>query len=186
MKRIVVFASGSGSNTVAIINYFKEKLTAEVVAVFSNKQNAKVLEKAENLGVKTYVFGQNEVENGWLHREILSLKPDLIVLAGYLWKFPTDIITDFPNKIVNIHPALLPNYGGKGMYGIHVHTAVLANKDEYSGITVHFVNENYDEGATIFQAQVLVNDCKTPEEIAQKVLQLEHKHYPEVIEKLLV
>lgn len=185
MKRIIVFASGSGSNAVAIINYFREKKSAEVVAVFSNNPQAKVLEKSQDLGIKTVVFGRDEVQNGELFRLVSLEKPDLIVLAGFLWKFPSDIIEAFPNKIVNIHPALLPKYGGKGMYGLNVHRAVLENKDEKSGISIHFVNNNYDEGAIVFQAEVAVNDCLSAEEIAAKVLELEHKHFPEIIEKLL-
>ena len=146
---------------------------------------AKVLEKASNLQVSTSIFSKEDLNKGKVLPEINKFHPDLIVLAGFLLKFPEDIIAEYPNKIVNIHPALLPKYGGKGMYGMNVHRTVLENKDSHSGISIHFVNENYDEGAMIFQAQVEVNDCKTAEEIAVKVQELEHIHFPHIIEKLM-
>lgn len=185
MKKIILFASGSGSNAENIIRYFQEKKTAETVAVFSNNPNAKVLEKATNLQVPTYVFTKDELNTGKVLEIIADLKPDLIVLAGFLLKFPDNIVAEYPNKIINIHPALLPKYGGKGMYGMNVHRSVLDNKDTLSGISIHYVNENYDEGAMIFQAQVLVDNCTTPEEIALKVQELEHVHFPQIIDKLL-
>ncbi len=185
MKRIILFASGSGSNAENIIKYFQEKKTAEVVAVFSNNPAAKVLEKASNLQVETYIFTKEELNSGEVLKKTDHFQPDLIVLAGFLWKFPNDIVAAYPDKIINIHPALLPKYGGKGMYGMNVHRAVLENKDSHSGISIHFVNENYDEGAMIFQAEVAVDNCQTAEEIAVKVQELEHIHFPEVIEKLL-
>lgn len=185
MKKIILFASGSGSNAENIIKYFQEKKTAEVVAVFSNNPNAKVLEKASNLQVENYVFTKEELNLGKVLQKINEFQPDLIVLAGFLWKFPDDIVVAYPDKIINIHPALLPKYGGKGMYGMNVHKAVFENKDSHSGISIHFVNENYDEGAMIFQAEVLVENCQTAEEIAVKVQELEHIHFPEVIEKIL-
>ena len=185
MKRIILFASGSGSNAENIIKYFQEKKTAEVVAVFSNNPAAKVLEKASNLQVETYIFTKEELNSGEVLKKTDHFQPDLIVLAGFLWKFPNDIVAAYPDKIINIHPALLPKYGGKGMYGMNVHRAVLENKDSHSGISIHFVNENYDEGAMIFQAEVAVNNCQTAEEIAVKVQELEHIHFPEVIEKII-
>lgn len=185
MKRIILFASGSGSNAENIIKYFQEKKTAEVVAVFSNNPNAKVLEKASNLQVETYVFTKEDLNSGQVLLKTNQFQPDLIVLAGFLWKFPNDIVAAYPNKIINIHPALLPKYGGKGMYGINVHKAVLENKESHSGISIHFVNENYDEGAMIFQAEVLVENCQTPEEIAVKVQELEQIHFPLIIEKII-
>jgi len=185
MKKIILFASGSGSNAENIIKYFQEKKTAEVVAVFSNNPNAKVLEKASNLQVETYVFTKEELNSGKVLQKTNQFQPDLIILAGFLWKFPDDIVANYPNRIINIHPALLPKYGGKGMYGMNVHRRVFENKDSHSGISIHFVNENYDEGAMIFQAEVLVENCQTPEEIAIKVQELEHIHFPEVIEKIL-
>lgn len=185
MKRIILFASGSGSNAENIIKYFQEKKTAEVVAIFCNNPNAKVLEKASNLQVETYVFTKQDLNSGQVLLKTNQFQPDLIVLAGFLWKFPNDIVATYPNKIINIHPALLPKYGGKGMYGINVHRAVLENKESHSGISIHFVNENYDEGAMIFQAEVLVENCQTPEEIAVKVQELEQSHFPLIIEKIL-
>ncbi len=185
MKKIILFASGSGSNAEKIIKYFQEKKTAETVAVFSNNPKAKVLEKASNLDVPAYVFTKEELNNGKVLEKVKDLNPDLIVLAGFLWKFPDAIVHLYPNKIINIHPALLPKYGGKGMYGINVHKAVLENKDSHSGISIHYVNENYDEGAMIFQAEVVVDSCTTPEEIALKVQELEHVHFPRIIERLL-
>ncbi len=185
MKKIILFASGSGSNAENIIRYFQDKKTAETVAVFSNNPNAKVLEKAEKLGVPCYVFTKEELNTGKVLEQVMTLNPDLIVLAGFLWKFPTDIVTQYPNKIINIHPALLPKYGGKGMYGMNVHRAILENKESHSGISIHYVNENYDEGAMIFQAEVAVDSCTTPEEIAVKVQELEHLHFPQIINELL-
>lgn len=185
MKKIILFASGSGSNAENIIRYFQEKKTAETVAVFSNNPNAKVLEKAANLQVPAHIFTKEELNTGKVLEIIAGLKPDLIVLAGFLWKFPSDIVAKYPNKIINIHPALLPKYGGKGMYGMNVHKAILENKETHSGISIHYVNENYDEGAMIFQAEVEVSSCTTPEEIALKVQELEHLHFPQVIDRVL-
>jgi phosphoribosylglycinamide formyltransferase-1 len=131
------------------------------------------------------VFNKDQLYGSFVLDKINIINPDLIVLAGFLLKFPDHIIKEYSNKIVNIHPALLPNYGGKGMYGKHVHQAVLDNKEKETGISIHFVNENYDEGGIIFQKSVNIENCATPEEIAEKVHELEHKYFPEVIEKLL-
>lgn len=185
MRRIVIFASGAGSNAEKIILHFKNSSFVEVSAVFSNKADAGVLEIARKNGIKTIVFDKNDLLKGFVTEQINKISPDLIVLAGYLWKFPSDIIALYPNKIINIHPALLPKYGGKGMYGRFVHEAVLANQEKETGITIHFVNEHYDEGEYIFQQSVVVENCSTAEEIAQKVLELEHKYFPVVIEKLI-
>ena len=159
MKRIIIFASGSGSNAENIIKYFKANNLAEVTHVLSNNINAKVLDRANKHGVKALHFDRESFykSNDILHI-VKDAAPDLIVLAGFLWKFPENIINDFPNGIINIHPALLPNYGGKGMYGMNVHKAVVANNEEFSGITIHYVNENYDEGAVIFQAKTALTD----------------------------
>lgn len=185
MKKIILFASGSGSNAVNIIQYFQEKKTAEAVAVFSNNPEAKVLEKASKLNVPVHIFTKEELNTGKVLEKVKDLGPDLIILAGFLWKFPDDIVAAYPNKIINIHPALLPKYGGKGMYGMNVHRAVLENKESHSGISIHFVNENYDEGTLIFQAEVAVDSCTTAEEIALKVQELEHIHFPQVIDRFL-
>jgi phosphoribosylglycinamide formyltransferase-1 len=185
MKKIVLFASGNGSNAENIIRYFKDNPLLSIVGVFANNPQAKVLEKAKNHKVTTFVFDKNDLENGLVLEKLKSLQPDLIVLAGFLLKFPEHLIAAFPHKIINIHPALLPKYGGKGMYGMHVHKAILENQEKETGITIHYVNEQYDEGEFIYQTSVNIENCKTPEAIAAKVHQLEHEHFPEVIEKLL-
>ncbi|TGD58489.1 phosphoribosylglycinamide formyltransferase [Flavobacterium humi] len=185
MKKIVIFASGSGSNAEKIILHFKNNSQGNVVAVLSNNLHAKVLEKAENNDVPTVIFDKTALSDGTVLSKINEIQPDLIVLAGFLLKFPESIIAAYPNKIVNIHPALLPKYGGKGMYGMHVHKAVLENKETETGISIHYVNEHYDEGGIVFQATANIEKCQTPEEIAEIVHQLEHLHYPSVIEKLI-
>jgi phosphoribosylglycinamide formyltransferase-1 len=185
MKKIVIFASGSGSNAEKIILHFKNSTLGNVVAVFTNNLHAKVLERAENLDIRTQLFTREALNNGQVLEEIESIQPDLIVLAGFLLKFPENIIKEYPNKIINIHPALLPKYGGKGMYGIHVHQAILDNKESKTGITIHYVNEHYDEGGIIFQQSVNIEDCITAECIAEKVHTLEHEYFPITIEKLL-
>ncbi|HEX8575408.1 MAG TPA: phosphoribosylglycinamide formyltransferase [Flavobacterium sp.] len=185
MKKIVIFASGSGSNAENIIRYFLEQKTAQVIAVFSNNTAATVLDKAASYQVPTYVFDKEELNSSIILEKLQHLQPDLIVLAGFLLKFPASIIKAFPNRIINIHPALLPKFGGKGMYGIHVHKAVLENKEPETGITIHYVNEHYDEGEYIFQKSIPTATCVTPEAIALKVLELEHKYFPKVIEQLL-
>ena len=187
MKRIVIFASGSGTNAENIIKYFQERKSAEVTHVFSNKRSAKVLKRAYDLNVRSLYFDKasfydtNEVLN-----ILKDATPDLIVLAGFLWIFPKKIIDAFPNKVINIHPALLPKYGGKGMYGDHVHEAVVQNGEKESGITIHYVNEKYDEGAIIFQAKTVIDETYTPQDVAKAIHQLEYKHFPVVIEELLV
>ena len=186
MKRIVIFASGSGTNAENIIKHFQGNGLAKVIQVLSNKKDAKVLEKAEKLGVSNSSFSRNDLhESNIIYNLMLDLKPDLIVLAGFLLKFPEDIISAFPNKIINVHPALLPKYGGKGMYGANVHKAVVANNDKESGITIHYVNKHYDEGNIIFQANTKVDSIDTFEDVAAKIHLLEQKHFPLVIEQLL-
>lgn len=185
MKKIVLFASGSGTNAENIILYFNQKHTAKVVSVFCNNPNAKVLDRAKKHHVPTVVFSKDELNNGFVLNKLNEFSPNLIVLAGFLWQFPSSIIEQYPNKIINIHPALLPNYGGKGMYGMNVHNAVLANKETKTGITIHHVNEHYDEGNIIFQQSVNIDDCKTPEAVAIKIHELEQKYFPVVIEEIL-
>ncbi len=185
MKNIIIFASGSGSNAETIINHFKSNNLVKIAAVFTNKTDAGVIERAKKHGIPSKTFSKNEFQQAEFLHEILHYNPDLIVLAGFLLKVPEYLISAFPSKIINIHPALLPNYGGKGMYGINVHKAVFENKEKFSGMTIHFVNEHYDEGNIIFQENIEITDCASPEEIAQKVLSLEHKNYPVVIEKLI-
>jgi phosphoribosylglycinamide formyltransferase-1 len=185
MKRLIIFASGAGSNAENIIRYFTENGTAQVVAVFSNKATAGVLQKAENHGIESIVFSKDELNDGSVCKEVGNIKPDLIILAGFLLKFPDDIIAAYPNKIINIHPALLPKYGGKGMYGMNVHRAVQQNKEAETGITIHYVDGHYDEGDVIFQKKVKLDGNETCEEISAKVQQLEYEHFPVIIEKLL-
>ncbi|HLW14707.1 MAG TPA: phosphoribosylglycinamide formyltransferase [Flavobacteriaceae bacterium] len=186
-KRIVVFASGTGSNTINIINYFNEHPNISVSCVMSNNKAAPVLQSATELGVANYSFDKDMLqnENGKVLQILQEIKPDLIVLAGFLWKFPVHIIKEFPN-VINIHPALLPKYGGRGMYGANVHRAVLDNKEIESGITIHKVNEIYDDGTILFQKRVAIDPEETIETLQQKIHSLEHKYFPEVIEKLLL
>lgn len=185
-RRIIIFASGSGTNTQNIIEHFQRSKIAKVVRVLTNNKNAKVLERAKALKTKTSIFTKEELnaENGVL--KILKKEtPDLIVLAGFLWKFPEIILKEFPKKVINVHPALLPKYGGKGMYGNHVHEAVVKNAEKETGITIHYVNEQYDEGAIIFQKSVPLTENETSETVAEKVHKLEHQYFPKVIEDLL-
>jgi len=185
MKQIVIFASGSGSNAEKIVLHFNKKSLANVVGIFTNNPNAKVLDRAKNLNVPTEIFNRQELNEGKVLEKLNQIQPDLIVLAGFLWKFPESIIKEYPNKVINIHPALLPSYGGKGMYGMNVHQAVLDNKEKETGITIHYVNEYYDEGGIIFQQSVNIEDCNSADEIAEKIHVLEHQYFPEVIERLL-
>ncbi len=182
----MIFASGSGTNAENIIKYFQNADNIEVSAVFSNRRSAGALKKAHDLSVKSLLFDR---EAFYHSNDILNLlkdmKPDLIVLAGFLWLFPSAIIQEFPDKIINIHPALLPKYGGKGMYGSKVHETVIKEGEKESGITIHYVNEKYDEGNTIFQATTSIEKHDTSESLAGKIHQLEYKHFPEVIQQLL-
>ncbi|RTY86685.1 phosphoribosylglycinamide formyltransferase [Flavobacterium sp. RSP15] len=185
MKKIVVFASGSGTNAENIIKYFAKSKLATVQAVFANSSIAKVLDKAKNHGVATNIFTKEQLIEGEVLRKINTIQPDLIVLAGFLLKFPENIITSYPDKIINIHPALLPKYGGKGMYGMNIHQAIVENNEKETGITIHYVNENYDEGNILFQKKIILSGHETPEEVAYKIHELEQKYFPEVIERLL-
>jgi len=185
MKNIVLFASGSGSNAETIIRHFQNNSTIHVAAIFTNKADAGVIQRAKNHHIPYHIFSKNEFQEASFLHQLRSYQPDLIVLAGFLLKIPEFIIEAYPDKIINIHPALLPKYGGKGMYGINVHRAVFENQEKESGITIHYVNEHYDEGNIIFQESTHITDCQSPEEVAAKVLTLEHKNYPIVVEKLL-
>lgn len=186
MKRIVVFASGSGTNAQNIIEYFQKSNFAKVTLVLSNKKNAKVLKRAKKLNVPSIDFTKEDLCDSVKIASILKNDtPHIIVLAGFLLKFPESILNEFPNKVINIHPALLPKYGGKGMYGSRVHQSVIENKDSETGITIHYVNENYDEGAIIFQKKVLVSKKDTADSVAKKVHELEYEFFPKVIEEIL-
>ena len=186
MLKIVVFASGSGSNAERIATYFAEKGTAQVQAILSNNPQAGVLARAKRLAIPSIVFDRQ----AFYHSDIVlnlikSLQPDLIVLAGFLWKVPVYLTEAYPNKIINIHPSLLPKYGGKGMYGAHVHQAVIDHGEKESGITIHYVNEHYDEGNIIFQAKTEVLPTDTADTLAEKIHQLEYQHFPEVISRFV-
>ncbi len=185
MKRIVIFASGSGTNTENIIKYFNHSAVATVVQVLTNNQHAKVLERSKILKIKSLAFGKKAFAEDDTILNLLKKEADFIILAGFLWRVPSKIVAAFPNKIINIHPALLPKYGGKGMYGMHVHKAIVENKEKETGITIHFVNENYDEGAIIFQEKVSVKSDDTPETIATKIHELEYEYFPKIIEQVI-
>ena len=186
MKEIVIFASGGGTNAENIITYFSQRNNAKVVRVFTNNSRAKVLERCKTHLIDTQVFNREAlIKTDEMRNALIKINPDLIVLAGFLLKIPSSILSSFPNKIINIHPALLPKYGGKGMYGMHVHKAVVANKETETGITVHYVNQNYDEGAMIFQVKCKISSLDTPESIAAKIHTLEMQHFPVIINDLL-
>jgi len=185
-KKIVIFASGTGSNAKKIMQYFSERSDITVVYVLSNNSGASVLDAASEMNVPSDSFTRQDLyESDRILGLLKKIGPDLLVLAGFLWKIPAEIIAAFPNKIVNIHPALLPKYGGKGMYGHHVHRAVLANKEKQSGITIHYVNEQYDEGQTIAQFKTGVSVADNIDSLVQKIKKLEHKHFAKVIDNLL-
>ncbi len=185
-KRIILFASGSGSNVENIVRYFQNNPGVTVAAVLTNKKDAPVLERCKKLNVSALYFNYHAFFKSDCVLDFLkSQRPDLIILAGFLWKIPLNIIAYFPEKIINIHPALLPKYGGKGMYGAYVHKAVKENEDPETGITIHYVNENYDEGAVIRQEKTPIGPPDSAETIAQKVQTLEYQYYPKVIEQLL-
>ena len=182
---IAIFASGAGTNARNIIEKFNKE-SINIVLILSNNPNAGVLEIARDYNISTYVTSKNFVSD---EAKVLSLlgelKTDLIILAGFLRKIPPDMIKAYPDRIINIHPALLPKYGGRGMYGSRVHEAVISSRDKATGITIHYVNRRYDEGRILFQKEVQITENDTPESIAQKVHHLEYRHYPEVIKSIL-
>ncbi len=187
MRNIAIFASGSGTNAENIIRYFSNKNSAKVSLVLSNKRQALVMKRAEALNIPAAFFDQTDFYItgkvlGWLE----SYKIDFIVLAGFLWLVPESLIEKYHGRIINIHPALLPAYGGKGMYGEAVHRSVIANRDRESGITIHYVNKMYDDGDIIFQARCGIDQDDTPESLAEKVHDLEYRYFPGVIEKLVL
>ncbi len=185
-KRIAIFASGSGSNAQKIMEHFKSNTYAEVTLVLTNNPEAYVLQRADNFEIPTHIFNRRAFyQSGEIIRLLESLNIDLVVLAGFLWLVPPDLIAAFPNKIINIHPALLPNYGGKGMYGDHIHRAVLVAGEKESGITVHYINEHFDEGEIIQQFRFRIEPTDQLENVRFKIQQLEHLHYPKLIEGLV-
>ena len=185
MKKIVIFASGNGSNAENIVKYFQQNNKVQVNLVGSNNSEAKVLDRVSRYNIPTIIFNKENLINGDVLHILEQKKIDFIVLAGFLLKIPQTIINKYLNKIINIHPSLLPLYGGKGMYGNYVHQKVLEAGDKETGITIHFVNEKYDDGAIIFQAKCLLEDNLTIKKIAKKVHDLEMKFYPKIIENIL-
>lgn len=185
VKKIILFASGSGTNVENIIKYFYDNIHVEIVGVFTNNPKAGVIDRVDQMKIPLNIFNKLELNNGELVKQICLLTPDLIVLAGFLLKIPLDFTKIFSKKIINIHPSLLPKHGGKGMYGDRVHQSVKKARDKETGISIHYVNEHYDEGSIIFQAKVRVLEQDSIRMIARKVHRLEYKYYPEIIQKLL-
>lgn len=187
MKKIAIFASGNGTNVQRIAEYFSDKKNINISIILSNKKDAYVLQRAENLDIPSYIFNRYELyKTDNVLEKLHEHKIDLIVLAGFLWLVPDNILKEYNRRIINIHPALLPKYGGKGMYGAKVHEAIIEANDPETGISIHYVNEKYDEGEIIFQEKIPVEKNDTPDSIAQKVHQLEYEHFPRVIEEILM
>ena len=186
MKRVIILASGAGSNAENIINYFQNSTEISVVKVLCNKKEAGVFKRCKKLNKDCEWFSREDFFKKNTILDKLIEQTDFIVLAGFLWKIPEAIVKAFPNRIINIHPALLPNYGGKGMYGMHVHQAVKNNCDKETGITIHYVNEHYDKGAIIFQIKTKLEISDSPEDIAQKIHTLEYEFFPKIIEKTII
>lgn len=182
-KKIIILASGGGTNAENIVRYFQKSPLISVHSILCNRKDAGVFQRAKALNTPCHWFDASSQD--FLINYCAANTPDLIILAGYLKMIPPTLIANFPDKIINIHPALLPKYGGKGMYGMHVHTSVKRANETETGITIHFVNEHYDEGAIIFQAKVALLPDDSPAEIAAKVQSLEYKYFPEIIEKQL-
>lgn len=184
-KRIILFASGNGSNVENICRFFEQNSTISIVGVFTNNPKAGVIQRVKQFKIDVHVFNKKDFTEGYLLENAVGLQPDLIVLAGFLWKIGADWVKAFPKQIINIHPALLPKYGGKGMFGQHVHHAVKANNEKETGITIHYVNEQYDKGAIVFQKKVLLTENDSTVQIAEKVHDLEYRYFPPVIAQLL-
>lgn len=186
MKKIAVFASGSGSNAQKIYEYFNKQGTARISHLIVNNSKAGVIEKSQKWGCKNLIINRvNFYESANISDLLQKEGVDLVVLAGFLWLIPDHLLNAFPNKIINIHPALLPNYGGKGMYGMNVHRAVFEKKEKESGITIHTIDEEYDRGEVLYQEAINIENCASPEEVGQAVLKLEHANFPRVIEEYL-
>ena len=186
MRKLALFASGNGSNVQRITEFFSGNPQVEISLLLTNNSKAGVLKRAENLGLHSVIFSKDDFfKSDKIVNILKEVNPDLIVLAGFLWLVPDNLIKTFKNKIINIHPALLPKYGGKGMYGHHVHDAVIKNREPKSGITIHYVNEKYDDGQIIFQSEFALADNETSKSLAGKIHLQEYKHFPAVIEKLL-
>jgi len=186
MKKLALFASGYGTNVQQIMDYFKDSNNIKIDVVIVNKKDSYARERAKNMGVDNLYFNRDDFYNSdKVLEELKKREIDMIVLAGFLLLIPQNLIYNFPNAIINIHPALLPKYGGKGMYGHFVHETVIANKEKESGITIHYVNDRYDEGQTIFQAKCEVSPNDTPDDLAAKIHLLEKEYFPKVIESIL-
>lgn len=186
MKRIAIFASGEGTNAERIIRYFEGNKAVEITLVVTNKEQAGVIRRAENLKVPAMYLPAKDFKEGKINEVMRHHQIDFIVLAGFLLHVPDSLLEDYPNRMINIHPSLLPKFGGKGMYGSRVHEAVLSAGETESGITIHYINERYDEGGIILQAHCPVMPDDTPDSLATRVHQLEYEHYPKVVEKLLL
>lgn len=184
-KKVIIFASGSGSNALKIFEYFNNNQNVIIDSIYCNNPRANVINIFQKLNIKTVLFNKKEFYESTFLETIRNTNPDLIVLAGFLLKIPEKIVSAFENRIINIHPSLLPKYGGKGMYGLNIHKEVILNKEKFSGFTIHHVNKEYDKGAVIFQKKIKINEKETPESLSSKVLKLEHENYPLIIEKIL-
>ena len=186
-KKLAIFASGSGSNAENICNYFAESSDIEVVLICTNNRDALIVKRANKLNIPAYIFTKYELNNFVdLHKKLQSIDVDIVILAGFLLKLPSIMVDSYPNRIINIHPSLLPKYGGKGMYGNNIHKAVIANKETESGISIHFVNQNYDEGKIILQEKCAVSASETAESLEKRIHALELNFFPETIEKIVL
>ena len=185
MKRLAIFASGSGSNAEKIVDYFKENPSVSIELILCNNPQAGVIERAKRLNIPLQLFDREQFKSGQVLHLLQEKQIDWVILAGFLWLIPKAMVQAFPNRMVNLHPALLPKFGGKGMYGHFVHEAVVGAGEKESGVTIHFVNEHYDEGNIIFQASYPVDPTDTPNDVAHKGQALEHEHFPKVIASLL-
>lgn len=186
LKKLAIFASGSGSNAENICNYFAESSDIEVVLICTNKQDALIVKRAKKLNIPVHIFTKYELNNFIdLHKKLQSIDVDVVILAGFLLKLPSIMINSYPNRIINIHPSLLPKYGGKGMYGNNIHKAVIENKETESGVSIHFVNQNYDEGEIILQEKCVISSNETVETLIQKIHKLEHNYFPVAIDKIV-
>mgnify|MGYP006092724201 FL=1 len=186
LKKLAIFASGSGSNAENICNYFAESSNVEVVLICTNKQDALIVKRAKKLNIPVLVFTKYELNNFIdLHKKLQSIGVDVVILAGFLLKVPSKMIDSYPNRIINIHPSLLPKYGGKGMYGNNIHKAVIENKETESGISIHFVNQNYDEGELILQERCAISSNESVETLTQKIRELEYAYFASAIEKTI-
>ena len=186
MTRLAILGSGNGTNAQQISEYFAGRTDVEVVCIIYNVRNAYIAERAKNLGIESRYFGRADFyENGQVLEYLHQKKADWVILAGFLWLVPQEILKAYPNRIINIHPALLPKYGGKGMYGHHVHEAVVAAGERETGITIHIVDQYYDRGTTLFQAKCEVTPDDTPDTVAAKIHLLEKEHFPRVIDETI-